>query len=124
MYAGDYDDRLPLRDTWMDAFRPYHKNIGIEHCPGLLSSIADLNKPPYGYAFDSRLSLQFIGKIKEPRGQTFLYDSINLARNTSDPFVSLPDPPREHPATGRSTRRYNSIAYLDGHVEERSNGKD
>lgn len=120
MYAGDYDDRLPLRDEWMDAFRPYHKNILIEHCPGVQSSNADPNKPPYGYAFDSRLSLQVLAKVNEPRAQTFLYDSINLARNASDPLLSLPDPLREHPAKGGSTKRYNSMAYLDGHVTELS----
>ncbi len=110
MYATDYDDRMPYRDRWMDDIYPYHKNMGIEHCPGLQDGRSP-NPNLYGYAFDSRLSLFDSKKIADPARHPLVYDSINLARNASDPFLSLPKPPRMH-----GDRPGNPLAYLDGHA--------
>lgn len=46
--------------------------------------------------------------------QPLLFDSINLARNASDPFVSLPNPPRRH-TEGQPPANY--IAYADTHAK-------
>lgn len=110
MYASDYDDRLMERDSWMDLIIPYHKNKGIEHCPGIEWQF-ERNKSLHGYAFYSKLSAQKLDD-KNPN-IPLLYDSMNLARNASDPFNSLPSPPRVH-REGRPGA--NHVAYVDGHA--------
>ncbi|MBC8064002.1 MAG: hypothetical protein H7Y17_04175 [Chlorobia bacterium] len=103
IYAADYDERLPDRDAWMDLATPYTKNQEIFVDPEIRV------KGQHGYAFDSRLSRKKTDQFQSPATQSMIYDSINLARNASDPFASLPNP-------GRHKGR-NSIGYLDGHVK-------
>lgn len=103
IYTSDYDDRLPNRDQWMDAIGDYAKNPKIFIDPEIKT------KGQHGYSFDSLLSNRDINSFKKPEQQSMLFDSINLGRNASDPFSSLPNP-------GRHDGK-NSVAYLDGHAK-------
>jgi len=104
IYVADYDERLPDRDKWMDSLLPYTKNESLFVDP-LIKKVPG----QYGYAFDSHLSGQLQSSIKNRDQQPMIYDSLNLGRNASDPFTSLPSP-------GRHDGK-NNIGYLDGHVK-------
>lgn len=111
LYAEDWDGRLPQRDTWMDAIRDYHKSGAPERCNEVEFAFPD-RKDVYGYAFNSRLSGGKTSDFEPETQQTkpMLYDSSNLARNASDPFSSLPDPPRHG-------GEMNMVCFFDGHVK-------
>lgn len=109
MYAGDHDDHLPLRDSWMDAITPLAKNNTMMfQCPTLYSKGRDENI--YGYAFYGPLSGALVPK--QPETVPLVFDSLNLARNASGTLESAPKPGRH--ATSKGPR--NSVAYADGHV--------
>lgn len=110
IYRADHNERIPLRDNWMDALIPYVKMDAIFHCPAVQEA-NDKNPHLYGYSLNSGLSGVDAEKIANPERVALLYDSSNLARNASDPLLSLPDPPRTH-----EKRKGNNIGYLDGHV--------
>jgi hypothetical protein len=103
MYTDDHDGKHPFRDDWMDATTPYIKARDVFRC-------VCLKKPPqdvFGRAFNSALA----GKraSNENYADTpLVYDSLNLAWNASDPFLSFPPP-----ESGRQ-----SIGYADGHVRK------
>lgn len=103
IYAGDWDDRFPLRDSWMDSITPALKRTEVLRDPEV--EIAG----GYGYAFDSRLSGALMGKIPNPDKAPLIYDSLNLGRNASDPFTSFP-------AKGRHKGK-NVITYADGYAK-------
>lgn len=103
VYLVDFDNRLPDRDHWMDSIEKYVKN------PALLADPSIKAKGEYGYSFDSRLSQQPTAAFPVQEQQPALFDSLNLGRNASDPFISLPKP-------GRHDGK-NSVGYLDGHVK-------
>lgn len=105
VYSADYDDRLPSRDRWMDGAFLYEGKEELLHCP----TVAKQNPAQYGYAFNSRLSFQKIPK--DANAVPMIYDSINLARNASDPVTSLPVPGRHNWDTA------NYMAYADGHAQ-------
>lgn len=110
MYAGDWDDHLMDRDLWMDQIEPFHKYKSLEHCPALITHEGrKLGQQVYGYAFHSRLHLADALKVEKPESMPLIYDSINLAKNASDRYISLPVP-------GRHKGR-NMVGYLDGHVK-------
>jgi prepilin-type processing-associated H-X9-DG protein len=101
MYSDDFDGKLPDRDAWMDLTKPYNRGApGDEHC----SSFRDPNL--YGYSLNAG-----VNKDDEPSPATrpLIYESVNLARNASDLFTSLP-------VGGRHDGR-NVVGYLDGHVK-------
>lgn len=103
-YCEDW--HLPARDLWMDAIGPYHRNRQLEHC-------TEVREPSqYGYAFSSLLERRELSKVENPSEQPMIYDSLNLARNASDPVVSLPKPGRHE---GK-----NNIGYADGRASRRS----
>lgn len=104
IYAADHNDRLPHRDVWMDAVAPYIRDVKVFVDPEVTGHAQ------HGYAFDSRLSEKFVEKVKAPEQQPLVFDSINLGRNASDPFTSLPNPGRH--------RGKNSVVYLDGHAKK------
>jgi len=100
MYAANYDDVLPDRDHWVDQAWPYAKDTAIFKCPGVGQSV-------YGYAFNSKLSHK---KVPVEADTTpLVYDSVNEARNASDPFTSLPKPGRHN--------GQNVVAYADAHAK-------
>lgn len=103
MYLEETDGKLPNRDGWMDAVAGYAKNPKIFIDPEIKL------KGGHGFAYDSRLSDKKQTAFLHPDRQPMVFDSINLGRNASDPFVSLPNP-------GRHKGR-NSVGYLDGHVK-------
>ncbi|HZH97812.1 MAG TPA: hypothetical protein VEX38_02470 [Fimbriimonadaceae bacterium] len=85
MYVADHDERFPPRDLWMDVTFPYTKSAHIYR-----STQIPEGQEGYGYAMNSRLSLSKTASIAEPPRHPMLYDSINFARNASDPCLSLP----------------------------------
>ena len=108
IYISDYDDRFPLRDSWMDGIFPYHKNKSIERCP----TFAWDEKAPknqYGYAMNQAMS--GAKPPPNPEAVPLVFESVNLARNASGTLDSLPNPGRHN---GR-----NVIGYADGHVKAR-----
>lgn len=88
----------------MDQVGVYAKNPWIFRCPTVAPSEEGVR---YGYAFNSDLSMQTI-PAAAPQ-VPFIYDSINEARNASDPFTSLPNPGR-HGGT-------DTVAYADAHAK-------
>lgn len=88
----------------MDSIYTYHKGAKVERCPAVLEAKIQ----GYGYAFNSLLGRRMIEPNTQLESLPMLYDSINYARNASDPFGSLPNPGRH--------RGYNAIAYADGHA--------
>ena len=106
MYAADYDDRFPLRDSWMDATYAYRKRSDILRCP---TFVRDKEGPKniYGYAMNLTLS----GAKEPPKPETvpLIFESVNLARNASGTLDSLPNP-------GRHEKR-SIIGYSDGHAK-------
>jgi hypothetical protein len=101
MYATDHDDRLPGA-KWMDLHVPYSKSEEVLHCPVFEKGVS------YGYAFDSRLLNQKTTTVPKPAEAPLVFDSTSLARNSADPFTSLPDTPRHN--------KTNVVGYLDGHA--------
>lgn len=99
LYSADNDDRLPARDSWMDASDRYLKNLGLRHDP-------ELPRGAYGYAFNAMLTNRSPGA---PAQIPMIYDSVNPIRNASDVVKSLPSPGRH--------KGWNVIAYGDGHVK-------
>jgi len=111
IYAADHNEHMPNRDVWMDEARMYSKSDGVFHCPSVRGR-DETRSNLYGFAFHSRLSEADISKVDHPEEVPLHYDSVNLARNASDPFTSLPNPPRKH-----KNRDANVVAYLSGHVK-------
>jgi prepilin-type processing-associated H-X9-DG protein len=106
IYSADYDDHFADRDHWMDVLYPYSKNEDILRCPDL----NDMSGRIYGYAFNSWLAPRVATDVESPAETPYIFESLNLARNASDPFVSLPlDDHR-----GGLVRR--NVGYLDGHA--------
>ena len=104
MYNADFDDRYPDRDRWMDLTLPYTKNVDLYRCPFVLPPRKEL----YGYAFNSWLAPQKVTSLAAPSTVPLLYDSINYAKNASDPFLSFPGWP-----TGKEKPRRN-LGFADG----------
>jgi prepilin-type processing-associated H-X9-DG protein len=105
LYLADFNGRLPNRDSWMNVLEPYVKTSDIFVDPVIKT------KGQHGYAFDSRLSQKLAAEFDAPDRQSLLFESSNLGKNASDPFVSLPKPGRHY---GK-----NNIGYLDGHARSR-----
>jgi prepilin-type processing-associated H-X9-DG protein len=108
MYEADYDDRFPDRDHWMDLLYPYAKNEFILHCPRIGSE----STGRYGYSFNSWLARHTALRLQSPDEIPQIFDSINLARNASDPFVSFPPPDDHEGGVGR-----RNVAFVDGHAK-------
>lgn len=100
LYTQDYEGTLPVASFWMDKAKPYVSEPKIFGCPAL-------KKESYGYAMNVNLSGK---RLQDFPGQPvpMIYDSVNLARNATDPFTSLPDPPRHFG---------NNVCYPDGSVK-------
>jgi len=101
-YIDDYDDALPT-GRWMDAVLPYTKDETLFHSPAVGSK-------GYGYALNSAVQGQTLPQFPNPSIVVTLFDSTDLSRNATDPLSTEPSPPRY------GTR--NTIAYLDGHVQD------
>jgi len=102
-YANDHDEKMPDRDVWMDRVSPYLNSEESLHAPEI---VALGNPGLYGFAFNSSLSGRAVSG--DAAGTPLVYDSVNLARNASDPYLSLPYPGRRDGKDG--------VAFADGHV--------
>jgi hypothetical protein len=105
MYSQDYDGRLPLGASWMDATLTYHADDRVYRCPSIRAS----GPGSYGYAYNP----VFAGADVEKLGRDIrpmIFDSSNTTRNAVDAGTSVP--PR-HPGPGG---RGGHVAHLDGQV--------
>jgi hypothetical protein len=100
-YSMDYDGYLPRASYWMDQAQSYTLDNGY-HCP----AVSGENN--YGYAMNVQLSGKSLHRFSD-QTMPMLYDSANLARNATDFFTSLPNPPRH---------RVNVVCYADGSVKK------
>lgn len=107
MYAADENDRLPLRDRWMDATLPYVKQETIWHCPLVPKGV-------YGYAYNGALSGVKQMTFDAGGSVPMVYDSVNPIRNASDPLASLPLPGRHGRKEGGGS---NTVGFVDGHAK-------
>jgi len=103
VYAQDYDDRLPLHNSWNDAIYPYTKNTSILMCPE-----EEYQKLP-SYGFNGALAGRTITPIKDSANAVTLIDSTT-GRNRE---VSLQD----FPFPARHQRTYVNVGFADGHVK-------
>ena len=101
-YAQDYDDRLPLHNSWNDALFPYTKNASTLMCPE-----EEYQKVP-SYGFNGVLAGRTITPIKDSSNVVTLIDSTT-GRNRE---VSL----RDFPFPDRHGTHVN-VAFADGHVK-------
>jgi len=110
IYVSDYDERYPPAADWSDSLAELVRRPSVFYCPVLRKEV----EWGYGYAYNSRASSAL---IPEDQRATFplVYDSINLAPKSSDPFTSFPSEPRHESG--------NNIAYADGHVKRVSSAK-
>ncbi|MDR3690019.1 MAG: hypothetical protein P4L46_11615 [Fimbriimonas sp.] len=105
LYANDYDNVLPETNTWMDALAPYTRDEGLYHSPAVAIG-------QYGYAMNASIVGHSATAFSDPATVETLFDSTDLRRNATDPTSTEPRPARY------GTR--NTIAYLDGHVQDQS----
>lgn len=114
MYAGDYDERFPLVDTWMDATDQYTRGEPVLIDPALFEA----NKPRvpgiYGFAFYKPLCALDAYYIENQDEVPLVFQSTLLHRNATGGLDTLPNPPRVQP---RSEVQKNYVAFLDTHVE-------
>lgn len=118
-YSQDYDDHYPAASKWMDDVESYvTRNSDSNHvlqCPNVRSA----SQKSFGYAFNSRLNLKSVSKIKTSATTELIYDSISLIRNANDPVASLPTAPRHkaRAVKGKKTIAINFMCFVDGHVK-------
>lgn len=110
LYSIDHDGRLMGRDSWMDEALPFQSDRTLKRCPSQgPESIGE--SLVFGYAFNSKLSGNNMQSVTNLAKTALVYDSINYAKNASDPAASLPNPPRLHGGS-----RANFVGYTDGNV--------
>ncbi len=105
MYATDYDARLPLAETWMDALKPYAKNDQIFHDP----DIEDRKTVEYGIAFFKPISGINAWTVRQQEEVPLVFQSILMGRNARSDLSTLPAIPRNGKA--------NCVAFIDGHAK-------
>jgi len=105
MYASDWDDRLPLPETWMDATLPYTKNESVYK--SILASEKDPSK--YGFAFRAALAGKKTAAYPDPQNWPMIFDSTLTHRNATSNLETLPIPGR-YMGT-------NIVGFLDGHAQ-------
>lgn len=105
LYSFDYDDLGPGRDEWAVVVQHYTRDGKAVKCTVLQKGPPDI----YGFAYNSTLAGQSLTKVPNPETRPLIYESLNLARNASDPYGSVPDPGRH---TGKT-----SVAFVDGHAK-------
>jgi len=104
MYTGDYDNLMPLAESWMDSVGPYVRDAAAFRSPRVEAA----NPDRYGFALNAALAGRPVSH-ENPGDVVSVFDSTNTARNASEPTSTMPDPPRYG--------KYNTVAYLDGHVK-------
>jgi len=102
-YANDYDDCMALPGKWMDCLAPYEKTASDYYSPAVQSH-------GYGFALNNQVAGVSFATFSDPSTTVSIFDSTDLSRNATDPTSTMPNPPRY------GTK--NTIAYLDGHVQD------
>ncbi len=77
MYANDYDDVLPVSNTWCDATLPYVKQKGLYHCPALTTATQ------VGYSLNSAYAGAGTQSITNPNTATLVFESNSLTWNST-----------------------------------------
>lgn len=101
MYTSEFDDRMPLGNSWQPALDPYMKSRYIWKCPS-----AQTTDPCY--AFNSKLVKAKLSDINAPQDTVMVFESVP-GMNQFGGKELLPSPPR-HPEG-------HSIGFVDGHVK-------
>jgi hypothetical protein len=109
MYSEDYDNRLPEAKTWMDILHPYVGKDRVFQCPDMQENRRKSEAVIFDYAYHSRLSKVNVSSVLNPAIVPLTYDSTLEARNSSDPFISLPNPGRHFGG--------DNMSLVDGHVK-------
>jgi hypothetical protein len=104
MYETDYDDTLPQSNTWMDAFHPYTGTNRVFRSP----VVEAVSPGAYGFAMNTDLAGVSITALANPATTIGFFDSILLARNSTGPTTTVPNPGRY--------AGVNTLGYMDGHV--------
>ena len=103
MYTQDHDGRYPISSNWESATTPYHRNTGLLTCPSEASATP-------GYAFNAALDRLHQDRVKAPKRQPVLFESILKKPSGSDRLESFNT---RHWANGSKA---GNVAYADGHV--------
>lgn len=105
LYVNDWDDGICLGGKWMDELAPYDKTPSDYHSPALGSK-------GYGYALNTQVAGSFYTEFADPSTTVTIFDSTDSSLNATEGVSTMPSPPRYG--------RKNTIAYLDGHVQDQS----
>ncbi|HTE20955.1 MAG TPA: DUF1559 domain-containing protein [Armatimonadota bacterium] len=103
MYTLDYDGRYPISATWEDGLMSYRNDPGLLTCPSEASATP-------GYAFNAALDRLHQDRVKAPKRQPVLFESILKKPSGSDRLESFTT---RHWANGSKA---GNVAYADGHV--------
>jgi len=103
LYMGDWDERLPLGNSWMEGLTPYVHDPEAFHSPALEDS-------HFGYALNSAVAGHTFTEFSDPASVVTFFDSRVVKADATASLDTMPTPPRY------ITR--NTIAYLDGHVQD------
>jgi prepilin-type N-terminal cleavage/methylation domain-containing protein/prepilin-type processing-associated H-X9-DG protein len=147
IYAGDYDEQLPLAAystngfsfvTWHDLAEPYVRNQGIWRCPSSSVKPADQGGKPtthfgYNVLYLTNIRLDFsnagghsavsLGAVGTPAETVFLADakaSINPSWCGDDGKFLLPPSAGDAHCWGRPNFLHtegSNVFWLDGHVK-------
>jgi hypothetical protein len=106
LYAQDYDNHLPLAETWYVLTSPY-----LAKNPPICTALSQ--NQGVGYAMDSRLSGKSLDNIGADHGErVLLYESFNLSPNAHDPGTSFD---ARHQVDKPQSPKYGWVGYVDGH---------
>ena len=101
MYTADFDERMPVKQTWADDLSPYVRNEDAHGCPSAPPSM----ERSYGY--NARLDRLALEKVPFPAGAVMLFDAKATGSNpTGGPELLA----ARH--QGKA-----SVAFVDGHVQ-------
>lgn len=106
MYSQDWDATLPPAGKWVDGLGPYVSGSDVFKSPAAPGG--------YGYALNSDVAGKALTAFGDTSVQVSLFDSTDLSRNATDPTSTEPNPPRYGAK--------NTVAYLDGHVQDEDTG--
>lgn len=67
MYAGDWDDRLPIATSWSTSLDLYDPEVGVMKCP--------LAKSQFSYAMNSGLSSKKLGDFHDPSNTVLFFEA-------------------------------------------------
>lgn len=108
MYAGDFDDRLPKADRWMDATESYMSEF--KSCP---IAFKESGPQAFGYGFNDALSGMEISKIKEHSRTVMIFESWGTGKNVHGGEDELVLPGRH----GTGSKAGSNYGYVGGEAK-------